>query len=169
MDSPFLEGYIQFNQQLGAAEVNLENIILQGLAKDVGEFGDTASSKILVRNNPEEVDLSDVYTPTTPHTLTESPYTENAWVNGNNENAISPSYEQNDGTPLQIIHPDFSPSDVIGAVSFETSDGSQSITSDFFKSWTIAGDNIRGTMGSCLLYTSPSPRDGLLSRMPSSA
>ena len=27
----------------------------------------------------------------------------------------------------------------------------------------------RGTIGGCLLYTSPSPRDGLLSRMPSSA
>ena len=26
-----------------------------------------------------------------------------------------------------------------------------------------------GTVGTCLLYTSPSPRDGLLSRMPSSA
>ena len=26
-----------------------------------------------------------------------------------------------------------------------------------------------GSMSSCLLYTSPSPRDGLLSRMPSSA
>ena len=28
---------------------------------------------------------------------------------------------------------------------------------------------IAGTFSSCLLYTSPSPRDGLLSRMPSSA
>ena len=28
---------------------------------------------------------------------------------------------------------------------------------------------IRLGLGSCLLYTSPSPRDGLLSRMPSSA
>ena len=28
---------------------------------------------------------------------------------------------------------------------------------------------LRGRVGSCLLYTSPSPRDGLLSRMPSSA
>ena len=27
----------------------------------------------------------------------------------------------------------------------------------------------RGTTNTCLLYTSPSPRDGLLSRMPSSA
>ena len=27
----------------------------------------------------------------------------------------------------------------------------------------------RATVGACLLYTSPSPRDGLLSRMPSSA
>ena len=28
---------------------------------------------------------------------------------------------------------------------------------------------INGNTGDCLLYTSPSPRDGLLSRMPSSA
>ena len=28
---------------------------------------------------------------------------------------------------------------------------------------------LRGELCSCLLYTSPSPRDGLLSRMPSSA
>ena len=31
------------------------------------------------------------------------------------------------------------------------------------------GDLIDKGPGSCLLYTSPSPRDGLLSRMPSSA
>ena len=30
--------------------------------------------------------------------------------------------------------------------------------------WVIDGQNVH-----CLLYTSPSPRDGLLSRMPSSA
>ena len=29
--------------------------------------------------------------------------------------------------------------------------------------------HIKAQLGSCLLYTSPSPRDGLLSRMPSSA
>ena len=29
--------------------------------------------------------------------------------------------------------------------------------------------NLKGWMYTCLLYTSPSPRDGLLSRMPSSA
>ena len=28
---------------------------------------------------------------------------------------------------------------------------------------------LNGDLGACLLYTSPSPRDGLLSRMPSSA
>ena len=28
---------------------------------------------------------------------------------------------------------------------------------------------LKGNIGICLLYTSPSPRDGLLSRMPSSA
>ena len=31
------------------------------------------------------------------------------------------------------------------------------------------GDNVRNQGDICLLYTSPSPRDGLLSRMPSSA
>ena len=30
-------------------------------------------------------------------------------------------------------------------------------------------DLLESLRGSCLLYTSPSPRDGLLSRMPSSA
>ena len=42
--------------------------------------------------------------------------------------------------------------------------------------WYMMGENGNGSLGqndrvdySCLLYTSPSPRDGLLSRMPSSA
>ena len=39
------------------------------------------------------------------------------------------------------------------------------ITSVGFKDCKIAIDECDG----CLLYTSPSPRDGLLSRMPSSA
>ena len=33
----------------------------------------------------------------------------------------------------------------------------------------ICGKNATKPNGTCLLYTSPSPRDGLLSRMPSSA
>ena len=39
-----------------------------------------------------------------------------------------------------------------------------------FDAWAD-GDHLAlvGTAGTCLLYTSPSPRDGLLSRMPSSA
>ena len=35
--------------------------------------------------------------------------------------------------------------------------------------WVIYGTERQFYMGGCLLYTSPSPRDGLLSRMPSSA
>ena len=34
---------------------------------------------------------------------------------------------------------------------------------------TPTGTNLLGLLKHCLLYTSPSPRDGLLSRMPSSA
>ena len=33
----------------------------------------------------------------------------------------------------------------------------------------IVGDECFESLSNCLLYTSPSPRDGLLSRMPSSA
>src|SRR5664279_3051206 len=33
----------------------------------------------------------------------------------------------------------------------------------------LLDDHAAGRVGGCLLYTSPSPRDGLLSRMPSSA
>ena len=36
----------------------------------------------------------------------------------------------------------------------------------FFPSWLLG---LKQTPNTCLLYTSPSPRDGLLSRMPSSA
>ena len=35
--------------------------------------------------------------------------------------------------------------------------------------WMIPGDDEYSRHNYCLLYTSPSPRDGLLSRMPSSA
>ena len=33
----------------------------------------------------------------------------------------------------------------------------------------VADEQNKEVLGTCLLYTSPSPRDGLLSRMPSSA
>ena len=45
-----------------------------------------------------------------------------------------------------------------------TADGSEVIT---VRGWN--GSSTTGTICTCLLYTSPSPRDGLLSRMPSSA
>ena len=35
--------------------------------------------------------------------------------------------------------------------------------------WVISQTRREELIGGCLLYTSPSPRDGLLSRMPSSA
>ena len=35
--------------------------------------------------------------------------------------------------------------------------------------WTYSMEKIQNGLQGCLLYTSPSPRDGLLSRMPSSA
>ena len=37
------------------------------------------------------------------------------------------------------------------------------------RAYTAPGQDVRFWRNRCLLYTSPSPRDGLLSRMPSSA
>ena len=48
-------------------------------------------------------------------------------------------------------------------IGFELSD----VFAPFGKIYSM--DVYRGLLGICLLYTSPSPRDGLLSRMPSSA
>ena len=39
----------------------------------------------------------------------------------------------------------------------------------YWMSKVVATDDLREECLHCLLYTSPSPRDGLLSRMPSSA
>ena len=40
---------------------------------------------------------------------------------------------------------------------------------EYYRLWRGQWDPADSQRGSCLLYTSPSPRDGLLSRMPSSA
>ena len=57
--------------------------------------------------------------------------------------------EGEDGTPVDAIH------------AFEFMGGRVATM--------IWEDGVRLRGGDCLLYTSPSPRDGLLSRMPSSA
>ena len=44
-----------------------------------------------------------------------------------------------------------------------------SLMLNFFDRQGLAASQIRDAVLCCLLYTSPSPRDGLLSRMPSSA
>ena len=46
---------------------------------------------------------------------------------------------------------------------------SERILRDMNRGASMSGMDIRGQGIGCLLYTSPSPRDGLLSRMPSSA
>ena len=56
-------------------------------------------------------------------------------------------------TKVQLIQP-------IGVVTATTLE-----TTGVLTATTFVGD----IAGTCLLYTSPSPRDGLLSRMPSSA
>ena len=49
--------------------------------------------------------------------------------------------------------------------------GGDLVSNDFIRAVTIDGKSVRFVIEApnCLLYTSPSPRDGLLSRMPSSA
>ena len=50
--------------------------------------------------------------------------------------------------------------------NYDTDPDSDTLTVTAIRTGSSEGS---GTAGSCLLYTSPSPRDGLLSRMPSSA
>ena len=60
--------------------------------------------------------------------------------------------------------------DVRGAIAMENSftDGSKTYTYST-STLILKVPSIDGNADPCLLYTSPSPRDGLLSRMPSSA
>ena len=61
----------------------------------------------------------------------------------------------------------FSVNSTTNAVTFDS--GQYSINSNA-TNWALTESLLQpDTMQSCLLYTSPSPRDGLLSRMPSSA
>ena len=66
----------------------------------------------------------------------------------------------------QYIWVDIADTDDDGADTTATISHSISGSDTVFASATIGDVSVTGT---CLLYTSPSPRDGLLSRMPSSA
>ena len=65
-------------------------------------------------------------------------------------------------------HPDFFPGDIV-KVGVRITEGKRDRI-QYFEGVCIAKKNrdINSSF-TCLLYTSPSPRDGLLSRMPSSA
>ena len=56
-----------------------------------------------------------------------------------------------------------------GIDMFEAGEGSGIPLKEFHAQLKSTGVNVRLVPGDCLLYTSPSPRDATLSRMPSSA
>ena len=60
---------------------------------------------------------------------------------------------------------------ILSLPSFASVSANVSFTSDYIWRGMTQSDApaIQGGFDYCLLYTSPSPRDGLLSRMPSSA
>ena len=57
----------------------------------------------------------------------------------------------------------------LAIVACQWTTGSQNILFDASSNDVALSLNGNGAYNTCLLYTSPSPRDGLLSRMPSSA
>ena len=67
-----------------------------------------------------------------------------------------------------VVHAAWSATDTDGDYSGTVS-GMESYTPDPSDSGYVAWDSLDESTVTCLLYTSPSPRDGLLSRMPSSA
>ena len=66
-------------------------------------------------------------------------------------------------TMARKYHPDLHPDDKEAAEKFKEVNEAYEVLSDSEKRARY------DQFGHCLLYTSPSPRDGLLSRMPSSA
>ena len=83
-----------------------------------------------------------------------------------NDNKISLCTTDSDGVigSTNITYTQVTPSNVGTVTSVGVADAGSS-------EFTVANSPITssGTITFCLLYTSPSPRDGLLSRMPSSA
>ena len=81
---------------------------------------------------------------------------------------MSDSTRETDGFETRAIHAGQEPEPITGAVItpiFQTSTYAQPSPGDHTGyEYSRTGNPTR-----CLLYTSPSPRDGLLSRMPSSA
>ena len=68
---------------------------------------------------------------------------------------------------INILNPEAQWLDIVSAmraISFDKLTEYEHVIYEYTKhpDWSVRGD-------ACLLYTSPSPRDGLLSRMPSSA
>ena len=56
-----------------------------------------------------------------------------------------------------------------GVMSMESNMSASEVELAMQNASAMADIDLDGEVGACLLYTSPSPRDGLLSRMPSSA
>ena len=83
--------------------------------------------------------------------------------------------QNQDGSMLSILALEAAspPSAARGASRYGPSNSSATITSTKFSelrfSFSALANELRMPVTTCLLYTSPSPRDGLLSRMPSSA
>ena len=67
---------------------------------------------------------------------------------------------------MQILNTD---ADLVALLTPAEKDAYIGPQSKMFDQVDIVSETISMNFDSCLLYTSPSPRDGLLSRMPSSA
>ena len=68
---------------------------------------------------------------------------------------------------MNAIHSEYSSTDSMGG-SYTDYQG-ETTQQTGTQATTATESSTKGTEATCLLYTSPSPRDGLLSRMPSSA
>ena len=82
------------------------------------------------------------------------------------------SHQLNALVPLQRLHDEIAETGYAPAprqVKEDNEEASHGLMTKFASFAQSMGVAIGGDTNSCLLYTSPSPRDGLLSRMPSSA
>ena len=70
---------------------------------------------------------------------------------------------------LREIYLRFGRDDVLNSLNYFVRPNRLKINKNGFLTFYIENQGVLCWLISCLLYTSPSPRDGLLSRMPSSA
>ena len=137
------------------------------------QYDTVDATKFLGANAPVDssqhpLNVNQIGVPQRPAVVSTTPT--NVFLNG--QSIVDTMDEDNDGDTTEFIYTagkgflglDASPNEAYDAPDFQNM-----FLSGFDSNENVIPSFHRDSLYDCLLYTSPSPRDGLLSRMPSSA